>query len=411
MSPSTRTALCTLVVIMAFCGCTYQRKVVLKRTALPEYIYRTPIENDYMASAVAVFNLRPPAYAAGMGQVAAELLYEELLTARVFASVVHEADVSDIRMATLMEIARSKDYDLIITGDLVYYFEGSDHHSARVDERIQVLDVKKNHMLWYAKAVEVGPHAPLVDYAVVQGLGSPAPTTRTLFKRNSEKFVRMLLSQPSQKLWTVKATEDESDEALHLENEQGVAGKRQFLGIPFEDQGDAPFQEEETPAADGACLPEAAPASRKAIEAIKEIPTDADRHGGHSGSSVEEIERELFGAEPVYFELDQARLLPAVQETLRRKALWLIAHPTVLVEIQGHCDERGTDPYNLALGAKRAGSAKGYLVGLGVPPDQLLTVSYGTKRPVDPHHHEGAWSRNRRAEFVIVREKHTPSAK
>jgi len=81
------------------------------------------------------------------------------------------------------------------------------------------------------------------------------------------------------------------------------------------------------------------------------------------------------------------------------------------VEIQGHCDERGTDPYNLALGAKRAGSAKGYLVGLGVPPDQLITVSYGTKRPFVPHHHEGAWSRNMRAEFVIVREKHTPSAK
>ncbi len=359
------------------------------------------MENDYMASAVAVFNLRPPAYAAGMGQVAAELLYEELLTVRVFASVVHEGDVSDIRIATLMEIARSKDYDLIITGDLVYYFEGSDHHSARVDERIQVLDVKKNHVLWYAKAVEVGPHAPLVDYAVVEGLGCPAPTTRTLFKRNSEKFVRMLLSEPSQKLWTVKATEEESDEVLHLENEQGVTGERQFLGIPFEDQRDAPFQEEETPAPDGACLPEAAPASPKAIE---EIPTNADRHGGHSRSSAQGIERELFGAEPLYFELDQARLLPAAQEILRRKARWLIAHPTVVVEIQGHCDERGKDPYNLALGAQRARSVKGYLVGLGVAPDQLLTISYGTKRPVDPHHHEGAWSRNRRAEFVIVRE-------
>jgi peptidoglycan-associated lipoprotein len=401
MSLSARTALCAFVVMVAFCGCTYQRKVVLKRTELPEFIYRTPMENDYMASAVAVFNLRAPAYAAGMGQVAAELLYEELLTARVFASLVHEADVSDIRMATLMQIARSKGYDLIITGELVYYFEGSDHHSARVDERIQVLDVKKNNMLWYAKAVEVGPHAPLVDYAVVQGLGSPAPTTRTLFKRNSEKFVRMLLSQPSQRLWTVQATEDETDQALHLENEEGAAGDRQFLGIPFEDQGDAVSHGEEAPAADGDGPTEAVPAFRGAIE---EIPMNEDRHGGQSGSSVQGVERELFGAEPVYFELDQARLLPAAQEILSRKARWLMAHPTVLVEIQGHCDERGTDPYNLALGAERARNAKGYLVSFGVPPDRLLTVSYGTKRPVDPHHHEGAWFRNRRAEFVIVRE-------
>jgi hypothetical protein len=106
-------------------GCSYQRKVYLKHTDLPEHIYRIPLKNDYLGARVAIFNFREPPYAKGMGEVAAETLYHELLTNKVFVSVTHEKEVSDLRMENLLDFARHNDYDLIVTGDLLYYFEGS----------------------------------------------------------------------------------------------------------------------------------------------------------------------------------------------------------------------------------------------------------------------------------------------
>jgi peptidoglycan-associated lipoprotein len=73
-----------------------------------------------------------------------------------------------------------------------------------------------------------------------------------------------------------------------------------------------------------------------------------------------------------------------------------------MVQIQGHCDERGTVEYNLALGEKRASAAKDYLVGMGINPDRLSTISYGEERPANPGHNEAAWAQNRRDEFKIV---------
>jgi peptidoglycan-associated lipoprotein len=76
------------------------------------------------------------------------------------------------------------------------------------------------------------------------------------------------------------------------------------------------------------------------------------------------------------------------------------AYPEAAVVIEGHCDERGTVEYNLALGDKRAKAAKDYLVSLGVEAGQIFTISYGKERPVDSGHNEDAWAKNRRAEFV-----------
>ena len=77
-------------------------------------------------------------------------------------------------------------------------------------------------------------------------------------------------------------------------------------------------------------------------------------------------------------------------------------YPTWQVTIEGHCDERGTAEYNLALGERRALAAKNYLVSLGIPADKVRTVSYGKEFPFDPGHDDAAWSKNRRAHFVIT---------
>jgi peptidoglycan-associated lipoprotein len=109
-----------------------------------------------------------------------------------------------------------------------------------------------------------------------------------------------------------------------------------------------------------------------------------------------------FTSEDVYFEYDKYDLSPRAREVVSNKALFLKSYPTVKVLIEGHCDERGTSEYNLALGERRANAVKQYLLSLGVDQGRVSTVSYGKERPQDPGHNEAAWSRNRRAHFVIV---------
>lgn len=111
--------------------------------------------------------------------------------------------------------------------------------------------------------------------------------------------------------------------------------------------------------------------------------------------------RERFLNELIHFEFDKSRLLPEGKAVLRLKAQWLTAHPNVLVVIEGHCDERGTNEYNMALGDRRAQSAKTYLVDLGIAADRLTCISYGEERPLDPGHNEAAWAKNRRDQLVI----------
>ena len=105
--------------------------------------------------------------------------------------------------------------------------------------------------------------------------------------------------------------------------------------------------------------------------------------------------------EDIYFAFDRSNLSPMAQENLRRKADWLRANPDATVTIEGHCDERGTNEYNLALGDRRAESAKSFLVDLGISANRLATISYGEERPVDPRHNEEAWAKNRRGHFVV----------
>ena len=105
--------------------------------------------------------------------------------------------------------------------------------------------------------------------------------------------------------------------------------------------------------------------------------------------------------EDLYFDFDKSTLTPAAQDNLLRKAEWLRENTDATVTIEGHCDERGTNEYNLALGDRRAESAKAFLVDLGIDPARLTTISYGEERPVDPRNTEEAWAKNRRDHFVV----------
>ncbi|UCD32220.1 MAG: peptidoglycan-associated lipoprotein Pal [Desulfobacterales bacterium] len=114
-----------------------------------------------------------------------------------------------------------------------------------------------------------------------------------------------------------------------------------------------------------------------------------------------EAARNQFLTQDIYFEFDSFAILPEAQDMLSNKAEWLQNNPDVTVTIEGHCDERGTIEYNLALGDRRAESAKAFLVNLGIAESRLNSISYGEERPMDPGNNEDAWAKNRRAHFVI----------
>jgi peptidoglycan-associated lipoprotein len=112
--------------------------------------------------------------------------------------------------------------------------------------------------------------------------------------------------------------------------------------------------------------------------------------------------RKVFENEDIYFEFDSIRLSPDAQEILTKKAKWLRANPKATVTIEGHCDDRGTNEYNLALGEGRAQSARDFLADLGIKPSRMNTISFGEERPLDSAQTEEAWAKNRRAHFVII---------
>jgi peptidoglycan-associated lipoprotein len=114
--------------------------------------------------------------------------------------------------------------------------------------------------------------------------------------------------------------------------------------------------------------------------------------------------REEFENTDIHFDFDKFSLTNEAREILAKKSSWLQNHTDVKIKIEGHCDERGANEYNMALGERRANSAMQYLVTAGVEASRISTISYGEEKPLDPGHNEDAWAKNRRAHFKIVSE-------
>jgi peptidoglycan-associated lipoprotein len=129
--------------------------------------------------------------------------------------------------------------------------------------------------------------------------------------------------------------------------------------------------------------------------------------GGLGGGSLENFKKGMGPSEggplqDVHFDYDRYDLRQEDRSTLQANAQWLKDNPKAKVEIEGHCDDRGTVEYNLALGAKRAKAVKDYLVSLGTASDRLSTISYGEELPLCREDNEACWSRNRRAHSVVL---------
>ncbi len=138
-----------------------------------------------------------------------------------------------------------------------------------------------------------------------------------------------------------------------------------------------------------------------AIDSISEKEKDMDFE--RTNPLREDVQ--MLESEMLYFNFDSADLKPEAQTLLKKKAAWLLDNPAYTLLIEGHCDERGTGEYNIALGKRRADSARKYLEAMGVPVSQVKSLSYGKERPADPESHDKAWAKNRRDEFKLIMEK------
>ncbi len=128
-------------------------------------------------------------------------------------------------------------------------------------------------------------------------------------------------------------------------------------------------------------------------------PTTAQRLGPASGSREDFV---VNVGDRVFFDFDKYNVTEESAKTLRKQAAWLKTYSSATVTIEGHCDERGTREYNLALGERRANAVKDYLVALGISPDRIKVLSYGKERPVALGSNEAAWAQNRRGVTVVT---------
>lgn len=129
--------------------------------------------------------------------------------------------------------------------------------------------------------------------------------------------------------------------------------------------------------------------------AVDGAPPVSSGYAGDAGTPSTELAT-------IYFAYDSYSLTSEARASLKSNADWLKANPNGRVQIEGHCDERGTNEYNMALGDRRANAVRGYLTKMGVEKSRIDTISYGEERPSDVGHDEAAWSRNRRAVFVVL---------
>ncbi len=158
-------------------------------------------------------------------------------------------------------------------------------------------------------------------------------------------------------------------------------------------------------AAEKAAADKAAAEKAAAQQAAAQQQADAQLQAGaqQQAAAQQQIEDPNRPLKTIYFDFDSYALRQSDRDILYNNADYLLKKYKGKVKIEGHCDERGSDEYNLALGENRAKAALNYLLTLGVPADQLSIISYGKERPADNGNNEEAWAKNRRVEFAIIK--------
>jgi peptidoglycan-associated lipoprotein len=158
--------------------------------------------------------------------------------------------------------------------------------------------------------------------------------------------------------------------------------------------------EQEMAAVKRAQQEEARRAEEVRIEKLEELEKAKRREAEEKARQLAEAEG--FEPQPIYFDFDRSSIRDEARAVLEKTGSYLKENSSIHIRIEGNCDERGTNEYNLALGERRANSAKLFLVSLGISPDRIRIISYGEERPLAPGSSEEAWAKNRRDDFVVT---------
>ena len=160
--------------------------------------------------------------------------------------------------------------------------------------------------------------------------------------------------------------------------------------------------EKETTVAKRAQQEEARRAEEVRIEKLEEL--EAAKRREAEAKARQQTVAERFETQPIYFDFDKSSIRNDARAVLEKTAAFLKENTSIRMRIEGNCDERGTNEYNLALGERRANSARIFLVSLGISPEKIRTISYGEERPLAQGNSEDAWAKNRRDDFVLIEE-------
>jgi peptidoglycan-associated lipoprotein len=188
---------------------------------------------------------------------------------------------------------------------------------------------------------------------------------------------------------------------MHRRNELLILGVIALLVVGACAKKKPPVARPTTPPPAGANSGNRPPGPPEPVREPVPVPAEPLASDTLASSDIDAINKNS-PFQPVFFAYDQDNIDSAGQQALNNNAELMKKYPTWVITIEGHADERGTAEYNLALGERRALAARNYLVSLGIPADRLRTVSYGKEFPFEPGHDEAAWSKNRRAHFVVT---------
>ncbi len=191
---------CLLPVTIFAMGCTYQRRHSFSPVGMPEEVYiSTPLERYYTPD-IAVFSFRSDGYAQQVGEKASRLLCSEMLKHGVGANIVFNDTANAAGSEALARFAWESKYDYIVTGEVLYFFNGGNTTDSRVEEEIKIYSVagRQLQVVGYAKALETAAPLSDKDFILVEGRGASAPSAEILLERNAGKFARLLAGMFSQ---------------------------------------------------------------------------------------------------------------------------------------------------------------------------------------------------------------------
>jgi len=191
-----KAAIGAIIICIMIAGCVgeyvhFAPSADVKRPILPEKIYKQPPENYYRASKVGVFRFLAPSHQTGVGYTAGDSIYQALLNNNTFSEVVPELYVENLSIENQFKIAREKEFDLIVTGRILYYLDGTHSHESRVDEELAVYEVKTERLIWLASAAEICKPISKKDYFIIKIHGEHPSAPTVLFAKNAQKFINM----------------------------------------------------------------------------------------------------------------------------------------------------------------------------------------------------------------------------